>query len=48
MGGLVKVMFYLHSWGYSVDLCDCCAKELTVIGNIYDDQNCLNREMEEV
>lgn len=32
-----KAMFYLHSWGYSVDLCDCCAKELTVIGNIYDD-----------
>lgn len=28
-----KAMFYLYSWGYSVDLCDCCAKELVVIGN---------------
>ena len=34
-----KAMFYLHAWGYSVDLCDCCAKELTVIGNIYDYNN---------
>lgn len=32
-----KAMFYLHSWGYSVDLCDWCTKELTVIGNVYDD-----------
>ena len=36
-----KAMFYLHSWGYSVDLCDCCAKELTVIGNIYDNPELL-------
>lgn len=42
-----KAMFYLRSWGYSVDLCDCCAKELTVISNSCDDPNCLNREMEE-
>ena len=35
-----KAMFYLYSWGYSVDLCDCCAKELVVIGNSYDDPNC--------
>lgn len=35
-----KAMFYLRSWGYSVDLCDCCAKELTVIGNSCDDPNC--------
>ena len=35
-----KAMFYLRSWGYSIDLCGCCAEELTVIGNIYDDQDC--------
>jgi hypothetical protein len=39
-----KAMFYLHSWGYSVDLCDCCAKELTVIGNIYDNPEPLKGE----
>ena len=36
-----KAMFYLHSCGYSVDLCDCCAKELTVIGNTYDNPELL-------
>ena len=39
-----KAMFYLHSWGYSVDLCDCCAKELTVIGNAYDNLELLKGE----
>ena len=39
-----KAMFYLHSWGYSVDLCDCCAKELAVIGNIYDNPELLKGE----
>lgn len=39
-----KAMFYLHSCGYSVDLCDCCAKELTVIGNTYDNPELLKGE----
>lgn len=36
--------FYLRSWGYNVDFYDCCAEELTVIGNIYDDPKPLKGE----